>query len=240
MRSPDLPDGWEPEPPAPRRLSLESIQPVVVAWLTLVWVLLWGDLSVANVVVGAAVATLVLVVFPLPPLRMRLRVRPLWLVWLIVHFLGSVVLATAQVAWTTLSFGRTPRNAVIRVTLLTSSDFVLTVVAELTSLVPGSIVLEADRFSHSLYIHVLDVDTPDDVEKIRAATMALERRVVMALGADVDHLELAAGTAAGGSSPPRPSSLTRLSRRSSSSRPSRRSRPPSAPDPSSPSDEESP
>ncbi len=186
----------EPEPTPPRRLSRESIQPAVVAWLTLVWVLLWGDLSVANVVAGAALATLVVVVFPLPALRMRLKVRPLWLVWLIVHFLGSVVLATVQVAWTTVSFWRVPRNAVIRVTLLTSSDFVLTVVAELTSLVPGSIVLEADRAAHSLYIHVLDVHTRADVEKVRAATMALERRVVMALGAEIDQLELAAATSA--------------------------------------------
>ncbi len=200
MNAPDLPHGVEPEPSAGRRLSLESIQPMVVAWLTLVWVLLWGDVSVANVVVGAGVATLVLVVFPLPALRMRLRVRPAWLVWLIVHFLASVVLATAQVAWTTLSFGRTPRNAVIRVTLLTSSDFVLTVVAELTSLVPGSIVLEADRASHSLFIHVLDVDDVDDVEKVRAATLALERRVVKAVGAETDHLELAAGAASRGES----------------------------------------
>lgn len=194
MNVPDPGQGPDPESRAPRRLSRESIQPVVVAWLTLVWVLLWGELSVANVVAGAAVATLILVVFPLPALRMRLKIRPLWLVWLVVHFLGSVVLATVQVAWTTLSFRRTPRNAVIRVTLLTSSDFVLTVVAELTSLVPGSIVLEADRAAHSLYIHVLDVDSLADVEKVRAATMALERRVVMAVGAEIDQLELVAGT----------------------------------------------
>ena len=200
MTAPEPPDRPDFEPASPRRFSRESIQPAVIAWLTLVWVLLWGDLSVANVVAGVAVATLVVVVFPLPPLRMHLRVRPMRLLWLIVHFLGSVVVATAQVAWTTLRFGRTPRNAVIRVTLLTSSDFVLTVVAELTSLVPGSIVLEANRASHTLFIHVLDVNDTADVERVRAATMALERRVVLAVGAEVDHFELDSGSAPRGRS----------------------------------------
>ena len=194
MKPPDLTRGTQPEAAAPKRLSRESLQPAVVAWLTLVWVLLWGELSMANVVVGIGVATLVMVVFPLPPLRMRLRVRPAWLLWLIVHFLGSVVVATVQVARTTLSFGRTPRNAVIRVTLRTSSDFVLTVVAELTSLVPGSIVLEADRASSSLLIHVLDVHDAADTDRMRVATLALERRVIMAVGAEIDHLELAAAS----------------------------------------------
>ncbi len=200
MTAPERAVRPEPEPASPKRLSRESFQPAVVAWLTLVWVMLWGDLSVANVVVGVVVATVVMLVFPLPALKMRLRVRPLRLLWLIVHFLGSVVLATLQVSWTTLSFGRTPRNAVIRVKLLTSSDFVLTVVAEITSLVPGSVVLEANRASHTLFIHVLDVHEVADVERVRAATMALERRVVLAVGAEIDHLELDAGSASGGRS----------------------------------------
>ena len=47
-------------------------------------------------------------VFPLPRLRMHLHVRPLRLGWLILHFLGDVVVASAQVAWTTLQLRRQP------------------------------------------------------------------------------------------------------------------------------------
>jgi multicomponent Na+:H+ antiporter subunit E len=171
--------------PARRRV----LQIPVLIWLTVVWVALWGDLSTANVLSGLAVAVVVCLVFPLPPLRMGLRVRPIWLGWLVVRFLGDVVAASAQVAWVTLRFHRPPRNAVIEVDLRTDSDFVLTVVAEMVSLVPGSLVVEARRSTHTLFLHVLDAGDMAGVERMRTQVLALERRVVLAFGAETAHLE---------------------------------------------------
>jgi multicomponent Na+:H+ antiporter subunit E len=173
----------------PRRRTLQV--PVLV-WLTVVWVALWGDLSTANVLSGLAVGVVVCLVFPLPPLQMGLRVRPIWLGWLVLRFLGDVVAASAQVAWVTLRFQRPPRNAVIEVDLRTDSDFVLTVVAEMVSLVPGSLVVEARRSTHTLFLHVLDAGDMAGVESMRTQVMALERRVVLAFGAEtaqVQHLK---------------------------------------------------
>lgn len=167
---------------------LRFLQIPVLAWLTLVWVALWGDLSFANVIGGLLVAAVVCVVFPLPPLRMNLRIRPIPLVWLVVHFLADVVRASVEVARTSLWFGHTPQNAVIEVNLATRSDFVLTVVAEMVSLVPGSIVVEVRRFTHTLFLHVLEARDLDGVEKARARVLAQERRVVLALGAETEHL----------------------------------------------------
>jgi multicomponent Na+:H+ antiporter subunit E len=158
-------------------------------WLTLVWVALWGELSVFNVLTGFLVAVLVCLVFPLPSLRMHLRVRPLRLAWLVLHFMVDVVRASVQVSWTTLQFRRTPRNAVIEVDLRTPSDFVLTLVAEMTSLVPGSLVVEARRSTHTLYLHVLDARDEAGVDRMRRDVLALERRVVLAFGTETDHLE---------------------------------------------------
>ena len=132
------------------------------------WVALWGDLSAVNVVGGLMVAIVVAWCFPCPALRMHLHVRPLRLAWLVLHFLGDVVVASAQVAWTTLQFRRQPRNAVIEVDLRTHSDFVLTVVAEMVSLVPGSLVVEARRSTHTLFLHVLDARDQAGVDKMRA------------------------------------------------------------------------
>jgi len=165
-----------------------SLQLPVLGWLTLIWVALWGDLSVLTVVGGLLAAVVVCLVFPLPPLRMELRVRPLQLLWLVVHFLGDVVVASVQVAWTTLQLRRQPVNAVIEVDLRTSSDFVLTVVAEMVSLVPGSLVVEARRSTHTLFLHVLDAKDQAGVERMRQQVFALERRVVQALGAHTRHL----------------------------------------------------
>lgn len=170
-----------------------ALQPGALAWLTVVWVALWGDVSVANIVSGAALGVVVCLVFPLPPVHMRLRVRPLPLLWLVVRFLVDVVVASAEVAWKVLTLRGAPRNAVIEVNLRTPSDFVLTVVGELTSLVPGSVVVEARRSSHTLFLHVLDARDQAGAERMREATLALERRVVLAFGAETEPVE-AAGT----------------------------------------------
>jgi multicomponent Na+:H+ antiporter subunit E len=150
---------------------------------------LWGDLSVANILGGLVIAVVVSVVFPLPRLQMDLHVRPLRLGWLALHFLGDVVVASADVAWKTVQFGRQPRNAVIEVDLRTHSDFVLTVVAEMVSLVPGSLVVEARRSTYTLFLHVLDARDAAGVEKMRKQVFALERRVVLAFGAEVQQLD---------------------------------------------------
>ena len=173
-----------------RPSRLRGLQLPVVLWLTVVWVALWGSLSVFHVVAGLLVAVVVCVVFPLPPLQMNVRVRPLRLAWLVLHFLGDVVAASAEVSWKTLQFHRQPRNAVIEVDLKTASDFVLTVVAEMVSLVPGSLVVEARRSTHTLFLHVLDVGDVAGVDKFRAQVFALERRVVLAFGAHTGHLHL--------------------------------------------------
>jgi multicomponent Na+:H+ antiporter subunit E len=175
-----------------------------LVWLTLVWVALWGDLSVANVLGGLLLALVVCLVFPLPRLQMRLHVRPLWLTWLVVRFLADVVVASAQVSWTTLQLRRRPRNAVIETDLRTHSDFVLTVVAEMVSLVPGSLVVEARRSTHTLFLHVLDARDQAGVDKMRRQVQALERRVVLAFGVETQHVQPPAGV--GGPASPEESS----------------------------------
>lgn len=172
-----------------RPARYRSLQAPVIVWLTLVWVALWGDLSVGNVLGGLLVAVAICLLFPLPPLRMNLHVRPWWFGWLVLRFLADVVAASAEVTWTTLQLSRQPRNAVIEVDLRTHSDFVLTVVAEMVSLVPGSLVVEARRSTHTLFLHVLDARDMTGVEKMRSQVLALERRVVLAFGAETVHVE---------------------------------------------------
>lgn len=186
---------------SPRPGRFQRLQLSAVVWLTVLWVALWGDLSAFNIVSGLLIALVVCVVFPLPSLRMHLRLRPLRLAWLVLRFLADVVVASAQVTWTTLQFHRQPRNAVVEVDLRTRSDFVLTVVAEMVSLVPGSLVIEARRSTHTLFLHVLDAKDQAGVDTMRRQVLALERRVVLALGREVDHLQPQVDATPGPTSP---------------------------------------
>ena len=82
--------------------------------------------------------------------------------------------------------GRHPRNAVIEVQLRSRSDFYLTLTAELVALVPGSVVVDARRSTSMLYLHLLDVDGEGAIEAQRAHVLAVERRVVRALGSPAE------------------------------------------------------
>lgn len=170
----------------PRRRTLQL---PVLLWLTLVWLMLWRDFSLGNALLGFVVALAVCLLFPLPPLRMSLRVRPVALVWLVIRFLWDVVVSSVQVAKATLGPTKNLRNAVVEVNLKTPSDFVLTIVAEMICLIPGSLAVEARRSTHTLFFHAFDVKDEAGVELFRQRVLDQERRVVRALGARVEHLE---------------------------------------------------
>jgi multicomponent Na+:H+ antiporter subunit E len=158
-----------------------SVQPMMLVWLTLVWMALWQDISFANVVSGLLIALVISLVFPLPRLRLAERLHPVHLVILVGRFLFDMVVASFQVAWLTLMFHRQPRSAVMAVKLRSRSDFVMTLVAEMSSLVPGTLAVEARRHTHTVYIHVLDLGE-EHVDRFRERVLAQEDRILRALG----------------------------------------------------------
>ena len=172
-----------------RPARYRSLEPPMLVWLTAVWVALWGDLSLMTVASGLLVAVVGCLVFPLPPLRLDVRVRPLPLLWLVVRFVADVVVSSIQVALVVLRPQRPLRNAVIEVNLRTPSDFVLTIVAEMTCLIPGSLVVEARRSTHTLFLHVLDVGDLAGVERFRQSVLDQEARLVRALGERTENLD---------------------------------------------------
>jgi multicomponent Na+:H+ antiporter subunit E len=155
-----------------------------VVWLTAAWVLLWGDLSVGNVLAGLVIALLVTLGLRMQPIDFHGRVRPGRLALLVGRFLADVVRASFEVAAIALRPRYTPRGAVIGVQLRGHSDLYLTMTAELCSLVPGSLVVEAHRLTGMLYLHVLDVRQAGGVEAARAAVLAQEERVLRAFASD--------------------------------------------------------
>jgi len=157
----------------------------MVAWLTGVWVLLWGELSVANVVVGALLAIGLLTFFPMPKIGFTGRPWVPGMAVLLVRFMADVVMASVQVARRALG-RRVPRGAVIRVRLTSHSDLLLTITSQLCSLVPGSIIVEAHRLTGTLYVHVFDVDDAGGIDGARAHVLAIERRVMYAFASDAE------------------------------------------------------
>ena len=169
----------------PRRTGWH-VQWVTIAWLALVWVLLWGDWTWGNVVNGVLLGLLLTLGLRMTPVDFHGRVRPLGVLVLVTRFLYDLVRASFEVSIVALRPRYTPRGAVICVQLRSHSDLYLTLTAELCSLVPGSIIVEAHRLTGRLYVHVLDVETSGGIEKARQNVLDQEERVLRALASDAE------------------------------------------------------
>ena len=165
----------------------------LLVWLVLVWMLLWGTWSWANVLSGLVVALAVTVLLPLPAVVGGIRVRPLPLLGFLGHFLLDLVLSGAQVAWQAVGPGPQRQSAIVRVRLRTDSDLLLTMIAQTLCLVPGSIVLDLDREERTIALHLLHVRDDDHVELEKAGVLAIEERVVRAFGSTEEIAALKAG-----------------------------------------------
>jgi multicomponent Na+:H+ antiporter subunit E len=149
-------------------------------WLTALWVVLWRDLSWANVLSGMVVAAAVEVAQP-PTVGRRARhgVRVPALLSLIGYFTWKLVEANIVMAREVV----TPRNrieaGVIEVALPPTSDLIVTLVANAVSLTPGTLTLEVRQLATpTLYVHVLHLH---DIDRARTEVLELARRAEAAL-----------------------------------------------------------
>jgi multicomponent Na+:H+ antiporter subunit E len=165
-------------------------------WLVLVWNLLWGTWSWANLLSGLLIALLVTRLLPLPPEAGGLRFRPWPALVYAAHFLVDLVVSCAQVVALAFRPAR-PRGAIIAVQARTDNDLLLTMLAETLCLVPGSIVLELDRDRRVLGLHLLEARDAAAIEAQKQRVLAEEERIVRAFGGpeDLARLGLSAGVA---------------------------------------------
>ncbi len=166
----------------PRRARRASLQWPAVLLLWLGWCTFWGSVSPLVVASGLVLAVAVLWLFPLPPVVLDGRVRPVALGILAVRFVLDLVRASVHVAWLALRPRPVPPSAVVTVRLRSSNDVHVALTAALVTLVPGSVVIEIGR-SGVLVVHVLDVPDVEALHRARAGILAQEARVLAALEA---------------------------------------------------------
>jgi multicomponent Na+:H+ antiporter subunit E len=153
------------------------------AALTVAWVLLWGDLSIANVATGFVASVVLLLVFPLDRHveQVRHRVRPVAVVRLAVTFAWELLRSNLQVARDVLGGPRREHAAVIACSLRVGTPGVITFLTNLFALSPGTMPLDIDQDPPVIYLHVLRLEDP---EAVRARMARFEDLVVRAFGDD--------------------------------------------------------
>lgn len=157
--------------------------------LLVVWLALWGEISVVNVVSGiAAVAVVTLVVRRMAGPSHTLR--PFGVLRLFAVFAWRLVTSSATVVATVIA--PTParlRSGIVGVELSHPSQLVASILSDAISLTPGTLTLDvrypADRpdgtAPPTLYVHVLGLADPAE---IRTDVQRLESIVLAAVTPD--------------------------------------------------------
>ncbi|MDJ1371931.1 Na+/H+ antiporter subunit E [Gulosibacter molinativorax] len=174
-----------PEKTARPGVSLITQLPLLL-FLIALWLVLWGQFDVISVSTGIIFSLLVVRFFYLPPVELTGRFNLWFTIILLFRFVWWLVSASFQMAWLAVRPQKVPTASIIAVRLHTHSDWLITVAAEINMLVPGSVVVEVDRLRGILYLHILDGDTDEKVEKARRSSYRIEDAIALALGGRED------------------------------------------------------
>jgi len=146
--------------------------------LTVAWVALWRDISVANIVSGLLVSGAVVWLFP-PAAEAPLKIRPLALVRFLATTAISILRANLVVAWEVVTPTNQINEGVVAVELASSNPVVITLVSHAIILAPGTMVIDIDKGSDDrptqIYVHVLHLRSIDEVrdEVLQLEALAL-------------------------------------------------------------------
>lgn len=158
----------------------------LLLWLVVVWGALWGDWSPGNLVFGLILALLVTRALTLPAIKLSGRFNVLHFAVFVVSFVWQVAKASFHVFKLAIVQGPRVRNAVVGVKLRQNNDLLMTAVGHTMALIPGSLVVEVDRGSGTLYFHVLDVADEHQAEIFRESALRIEAAWIRIMGSKED------------------------------------------------------
>ena len=164
------------------------VQPWTLALLVVIWVMLWGQISWGNLIAGLLLGVGVLLAFPLPPISLGVRVHPWPFIVLVLRFNWDLIVASLEVAYRSVAPWWRPEGRLLRVPLRSDDDLICVITAEMTALVPGTVVLDVSPAERWLLIHVFHA--PDE-EALRLAGLAVQEqeiRVIKALSLHKKHI----------------------------------------------------
>lgn len=165
----------------------------ILVWLLLLWLLLWDDLSVANVVSGLAVGVAVLTLARLPRVNRAddenvAVVHPLRTIGFGCYVLYKLVEANLLLAWEIVTPTNSINTGVVAVPLRTESSTAMMVVANVITLTPGTMTIEVLGTPPVVYVHVLHLQ---DIDRVRRELLRLEELSVRAFGSRAARRQLA-------------------------------------------------
>jgi multicomponent Na+:H+ antiporter subunit E len=174
-----------------------------MSWLTVLWIMLWGDLSWANVLGGVLIAAVVVLVARLDSASLRpTYFHPHWAVAYVVVLMWQLLLSNLRLAVEILTPGDGTHTAIIAVPIRGGSDAVVNLVANSITLTPGTMTIDVRRHERNEFDYdgdgIIDEMTAGatlhvhciygaDVDAVRLGILRLEELALRAFGSDRDR-----------------------------------------------------
>jgi multicomponent Na+:H+ antiporter subunit E len=139
--------------------------------LATMWVALLERINVYSFLSGLLLGgALLIVVWPSWPREYFLRHgfsprQVLDLANYLYHLWRELILSSLTVAWIVLSFRRQLRPAILAIPTVTLGDLEDTLLANSITLLPGTLALDYSADRVRLYVHFLDIDSPDQARQ---------------------------------------------------------------------------
>ena len=154
-------------------------RPTFILWLTIMWCLLMGEVTWANVFGGMLVGLGIVFLLPLPAMPIsELNVSWGRLIRNMFIWTGEWLLAAGKVGWIAIRPGEKPKNAILRGPMRVENELVLSFAVVLYNLQPGGTVAEIDIANRMLTVHVLEATTQADIDREVANLVSLERHMI--------------------------------------------------------------
>jgi multicomponent Na+:H+ antiporter subunit E len=160
---------------------------VLVAWLTVVWALLWGTAHPAALLSGVAVGGLAVAACRLPRVPLTARPRPWKLLRALGDFAVELTASSLDLAWASLRHGRATSGGIVAVPLRCPTDVAALVVANRISATPGTVVVDVDRHAGIFFVYVVPLRRREDADDARDEAQRVGHQLLQALGHETDH-----------------------------------------------------
>ncbi len=144
--------------------------------LALAWISLTGSFSGSGMLTGFVFGYAVLAFLTRLGDQTRSYTRKIFqVVGFILFYIGEIVRSNVRVAYEVLTPSHNMKPGVIGLPLDSDSDAVISLLANLITMTPGTLSLDVSNDRRMLYIHAMYID---DEEALRRDLKDLERRVI--------------------------------------------------------------
>ncbi|HMP74121.1 MAG TPA: Na+/H+ antiporter subunit E [Kiritimatiellia bacterium] len=139
--------------------------------LALVWASMTGEMSLANLLVGAVIGYLVLLILrPILGPSDYFRKLPQTIVFT-GYFIREMLLSSLRVGYDVITPTHYSKPGIIAIPLDARTDIEITLLANLISLTPGTLSLDLSPDRSKLYIHAMFAADPDRLRADIKATL---------------------------------------------------------------------